>query len=104
VSIASRILISLPSIVWGVVFIGTGSIIHLEDIYTLHVRLISYNFTYCIILPIIYLIHNPKLRQLNPLKSVCAKGKLENLKVKTIFKEKPTLEQKATLTGFTTIE
>jgi len=67
VSIASRILISLPSIVWGVVFIGTGSIIHL-------------------------------------VKSVCAKGKLENLKVKTIFKEKPTLEQKATLTGFTTIE
>ncbi len=70
----------------------------MHDIFLLHVKLITYNIIYCIFLPIVYLLHNPRLRK--TIVNNRSKQKNEN-EIKAIFMEKQKLEKKITLTRFT---
>ena len=74
----------------------------MHDIFTLHIKLITYNITYCIILPIIYLAHNPRLRKPVPRKKIGLNNNhnIEAEEIKTIFKGMPKSQPTISLVEF----
>ena len=75
----------------------------MHDIFTLHIKLITYNITYCIIMPVIYLAHNPRLRKPSAQTKIPQLNKSKNIEaaeIKTIFKERTKSQQNVSLIAF----